>query len=63
MEASSKYSNIRHPGREHFPLYPKGFIAIRIVQLVLALVVIGLAGFGVAYIVFDGDALIIFVVR
>lgn len=33
-------------GREHIPAYPKGFIAIRIVQLVLALIVLGLAGYG-----------------
>ncbi|KAK9779664.1 hypothetical protein SCAR479_03271 [Seiridium cardinale] len=60
MEASNKYSNQRSPGREHFPLYPKGFIGIRILQLVLAVVVLGLSAFGVAVLVFSGDCLILF---
>jgi hypothetical protein len=34
------------PGREHIPLLPKGFIAIRIVQLVLSLIILALAGYG-----------------
>jgi hypothetical protein len=39
----------REPGREHIPLLPKGFFAIRIVQLVLALIIMGLAGYGVLF--------------
>jgi hypothetical protein len=64
MEApASKYSNQRTPGREHFPLYPKNFIAVRIVQLVLALIILGLSGYGVAFLVFSGDCLTLFTVR
>ncbi|KAI0126866.1 hypothetical protein BJ170DRAFT_421668 [Xylariales sp. AK1849] len=55
-----KYSSQRTPGREHFPVYPKGFIAIRIVQLVLALVALGLSAYGVAFLVFSGDCLMLF---
>lgn len=64
MEApASKYSNQRGPGREHFPLYPNNFIAIRIVQLVLALIILGLSGYGVTYFAFAGDSLTLFSVR
>ncbi len=47
------YSSQRAPGREHIPVYPKGFIAVRIIQLVLSLVVIGLSAFGLAYVSSD----------
>jgi hypothetical protein len=57
-------NNPQHPvsrplGREHIPIYPRGFIAIRIVQLVLALIILGLAAFGVTYISFDGNQFIL----
>ncbi|KAH6845284.1 hypothetical protein B0I37DRAFT_181039 [Chaetomium sp. MPI-CAGE-AT-0009] len=57
-------NNPQHPvsrplGREHIPIYPRGFIAIRIVQLVLALIILGLAGFGVTYLSFDGNQFIL----
>lgn len=58
----SKHSAERVAGREHIPLYPNGFIAIRIVQLVLALMVIGLAAFGLSVSAFDGDIFIMVVV-
>ncbi|KAI0014885.1 hypothetical protein F4780DRAFT_766481 [Xylariomycetidae sp. FL0641] len=57
---SSKYSNQRPAGREHIPLYPKGFVAIRIIQLVIAVICLGLCGYGVAVIPFDGVALMLF---
>ncbi|KAH8682277.1 hypothetical protein BX600DRAFT_505882 [Xylariales sp. PMI_506] len=60
MDVSPKYSTQRTAGREHVPLYPKGFIAIRIIQLVLSLVVLGLSAYGVAYLVFSGDCLMLF---
>ncbi|KAL1835346.1 hypothetical protein VTJ49DRAFT_6975 [Mycothermus thermophilus] len=41
-------SNVRLPGREHIPIYPKGWIGIRIAQGVLALIVLGLAANGVS---------------
>lgn len=34
-------------GREHIPIYPSGFIAIRIAQLVLSVIIMGLAAYGV----------------
>lgn len=59
--STRQYSNQRMPGREHWPLYPKGFIGLRIVQLVLAVCVLGLAGFSTALISIDGLHLILFV--
>lgn len=35
----------RRPGHEHIPNYPKGWVAIRIVQLVLALALVGLGAY------------------
>jgi hypothetical protein len=45
------------PGREHIPLLPKGFIAIRIVQLVLSLIILALAGYGMLILGFTSWAL------
>ncbi|OTA68324.1 hypothetical protein K449DRAFT_429165 [Hypoxylon sp. EC38] len=56
----SKYSNQRAPGKEHIPLYPKGFAAIRIIQLLISIICLGLCAFGIAYLVFAGDALMLF---
>jgi hypothetical protein len=61
-KSSDKYTPVRVVGREHIPLYPKNFIALRIVQLTLAVIVIGLAAFGVAGLAFDGDVFIMVVV-
>lgn len=49
--SAPQYSTRRLAGREHFPEFPKGFIAIRIVQLVLSVVILGLCGFGVTFLV------------
>jgi len=57
--SSPKYSASRPQGQEHIPIYPKGFVAIRIVQLVLALVVIALAAYGLYYLPFDGNSFIL----
>lgn len=63
MEANTtKYSAIRAPGREHVPLYPKGFIAVRILQLVFAVIVLGLGAYGLSWLAFDGDIFIVVVV-
>ncbi|KAI0839321.1 hypothetical protein F5Y06DRAFT_32347 [Hypoxylon sp. FL0890] len=59
-QPSSKYSNHRAPGKEHIPLYPKGFVAIRIIQLLVGIICLGLCAFGIAYLVFAGDALMLF---
>jgi hypothetical protein len=49
MEApQSKYSAERAPGREHIPLFPPGFVSIRIVQLGLNIVILGLSAYGVS---------------
>ncbi|ORY70205.1 uncharacterized protein BCR38DRAFT_319823, partial [Pseudomassariella vexata] len=60
MENHSKYSTHRPAGREHFPHYPKGFIAVRILQLIITVVCLGLCGYGVTFLVFSGDALMLF---
>lgn len=52
----------RLPGREHIPIYPRHFIAVRITQMILAIVVLALSAFVVYYIAFDGAALMLFVV-
>ncbi|WYZ44117.1 hypothetical protein EsH8_VII_000553 [Colletotrichum jinshuiense] len=61
MEAANNHSRHRAPGREHIPLYPKGFIAIRIVQLILALIITGLCAFSIYVIPFTGNCFMIFV--
>ncbi len=38
----------RPEGREHIPIFPKNFIALRIVQLVLAVIVLALSAYGIA---------------
>ncbi|KAI1768130.1 hypothetical protein GGR53DRAFT_13780 [Hypoxylon sp. FL1150] len=59
-QPSSKYSRERVPRRKHIPVYPRGFIAVRIIQLIIAIICLGLSAFGIAYIVFAGDALTLF---
>ncbi|KAB5578654.1 hypothetical protein GE09DRAFT_1214813 [Coniochaeta sp. 2T2.1] len=58
---NNKYSTARLAGREHIPLYPKNFIVLRIVQLVLAVIVIALSAYGVSLLAFDGDVFIMVV--
>jgi len=57
---TTKHSSARAPGREHIPIYPNGFIAIRIALLVVAVVVLGLDAYGLSILVFAGDSLNIF---
>ncbi|KAM3532723.1 hypothetical protein NHJ13051_000186 [Beauveria bassiana] len=38
-------SAVRAPGREHMPNYPKGWITIRILQLIIAVVTLGLCSY------------------
>lgn len=49
--------------RDHILTLPKGFIALRILQLITAIVVLGLAAYGIQYLSFDGDDLSLFTVR
>ncbi|KAK3330178.1 hypothetical protein B0H66DRAFT_597724 [Apodospora peruviana] len=59
METTSKYSTVRPAGREHIPLYPKGFVAVRILQLVFSVIILGLAAFGIWALAFSGDCFIL----
>lgn len=61
-QPASKYSSQRVSGKEHIPIYPKGFIAVRIIQLIVGIICLGLSAFGIAYIAFAGDALTLFTV-
>ncbi|KAH8899372.1 hypothetical protein GQ53DRAFT_836425 [Thozetella sp. PMI_491] len=45
---AEKYSPVRAEGREHIPLLPKGFFAIRIIQLVFTLIILALSAYGVS---------------
>ncbi|OBT40519.1 hypothetical protein VE00_08992 [Pseudogymnoascus sp. WSF 3629] len=44
----------------HILPLPKAVFALKIVQLVIAIVVLGLAAYGVTFIAFDGDSLMLF---
>lgn len=59
---NSKYSSHRPAGREHIPIYPKGFIALRFVQLILAVVIIGLCAYSLILVTGAGIALSLFTV-
>ncbi|KAL2755085.1 hypothetical protein ACRALDRAFT_1077204 [Sodiomyces alcalophilus JCM 7366] len=61
MNTTSQPSAERLPGQEHIPIYPRGFIALRVIQLVLAVVALGLSAFIVHYVPFDAAALMLFV--
>ncbi|KAI0204632.1 hypothetical protein F4808DRAFT_414408 [Astrocystis sublimbata] len=50
----------RAAGREHIPLYPKGFVALRIIQLVLGIICLGLTAYAVAVAPITGAALMLF---
>jgi hypothetical protein len=59
---ASKYSSMRDVGREHVPLYPRGFIGLRIVQLIMSLLATGLSAYSVAGSAFGGDDFLLGVV-
>ncbi|GAP85341.1 putative integral membrane protein [Rosellinia necatrix] len=56
----SGYVTDRPAGREHIPLYPKGFVAVRILQLVIGIVCLGLTAYAVAIFPITGAALMLF---
>lgn len=63
MDGSDRrYSTVRAAGREHFPESPRGFIAIRIVQLILAVACLGTDAYVLSNVLFDGVELTMFVV-
>ncbi|KAK1837218.1 hypothetical protein QBC39DRAFT_366742 [Podospora conica] len=50
---------LRPPGRDHIPLYPRYFLPLRLLQLLLALVVLGFGAYGVATIAIPGNIFIV----
>ncbi|KAH7034651.1 uncharacterized protein B0I36DRAFT_82808 [Microdochium trichocladiopsis] len=56
-----KYSADREPGMEHIPRHPKGFVAIRIIQLLFCVICIGLSGYILAVAAFPAAGFMIFV--
>lgn len=61
MNANPNYNAVRAPGHEHIPLYPRGFIAIRIVQLVLAVLILALSAYGVYVVALSSNVFIMVV--
>ncbi|KXJ96161.1 hypothetical protein Micbo1qcDRAFT_231265 [Microdochium bolleyi] len=58
---ASRHTATRDAGKEHIPSHPKGFIVLRILQLVFCLICIGLAGFVLSVIPYSSTAFMIFV--
>ncbi|TGJ85269.1 hypothetical protein E0Z10_g3516 [Xylaria hypoxylon] len=54
------YVSERVAGREHIPLYPKAFVAVRILQLVLGIICLGLTGYLTAVAPIGGAVLTLF---
>lgn len=50
------------PGREHIPQYPRGWFAIRIIQLILAVACIGLGAYAAAKRAWAGPLLTVWAV-
>lgn len=46
----------------HILPLPKAVFGLKIAQLVLSVVILGLCAYGVTFVVFDGDALMLFTV-
>ncbi|KAI1128686.1 hypothetical protein F5Y10DRAFT_169010 [Nemania abortiva] len=57
---STNYITDRPAGKEHIPLYTKGFVAVRILQLVLGIICLGLTAYTVAVFPITGAALMLF---
>ncbi|KAI0872637.1 hypothetical protein GGS24DRAFT_502618 [Hypoxylon argillaceum] len=56
----SNYITERPEGREHIPLYPNGFVAVRIIQLVLGIICLGLTAYAISVLPITGAALMLF---
>ncbi|KAI1282636.1 hypothetical protein F5Y07DRAFT_193787 [Xylaria sp. FL0933] len=54
------YVTERAAGREHFPIYPKGFVAVRIIQLILGVICLGLSAYITSVIPITGAVLVLF---
>lgn len=46
---SSPDAAVRAPGREHIPIYPRGFIVLRIVQVILTVLIMGLSAYSASF--------------
>ncbi|KXX80077.1 hypothetical protein MMYC01_202879, partial [Madurella mycetomatis] len=57
--SSSPDAAVRAPGREHIPIYPRGFIALRIVQLILTILIIALSAYSIYFLPYDGNTFIL----
>jgi hypothetical protein len=55
-------SSQRAPGEEHIPRYPRGFITLRILQLIVGLVCLGLSAYTLAIGAVIGGILAVFTV-
>lgn len=53
----------RAPGREHIPEYPRGFIVLRVLQLVITIIVLGITAYTMAVVAFVSNSLMTFTVR
>ncbi|KAI0095837.1 hypothetical protein GGR51DRAFT_62657 [Nemania sp. FL0031] len=57
---STNYITERPAGKEHIPLYTKGFVAVRILQLVLGIICLGLTAYTTAVLPITGAVLMLF---
>ncbi|KAH7018089.1 uncharacterized protein B0I36DRAFT_368136 [Microdochium trichocladiopsis] len=57
----SKHSAEREAGREHIPQYPKGFVALRIIQLIFSLICMSLSAFALSLATSSTPMIMIFV--
>ncbi|KAI1822922.1 hypothetical protein F4861DRAFT_358689 [Xylaria intraflava] len=56
----ANYVTQRAAGREHIPLYPKGFVVARIIQLLIGVACLGLSAYAVAIVAISGADLTLF---
>ncbi|KAJ1330929.1 membrane-associating domain-containing protein [Microdochium nivale] len=57
----SRHSTEREPGKEHIPRHPRGFVVLRALQLLFAIICLGLSAYVVSVLSFSSTALMIFV--
>lgn len=55
-------NTIRPKGKEHFPHYPRGFTVLRILQLGLSVLLLGLVSYTVYWAPYVGACLMLFTV-
>lgn len=52
----------RPAGMEHIPRYPRGFLVLRVLQLIGSFICLGLSAYGIAVLVLPGNGLMLFTV-